>query len=428
MPSRSVALGFLSAIVCPLAFAGPGPTFQITGTYTNYGGSPTTPFQGPNFSLTLTLPSDVPQSVGAGGVMPVYAWTGGVQYSDNGITVTPSAATVTMILYPNPCFCSGPQGGLQIFIANVYVSGDSFQLTFGGPNLYSPNNFSPIIQPGTYQVQPSGNGILYGVGTNLGFGSIGSSSLTITAPPGTVPSIVRLNPPFSVAGGPSFTLNVSGTWFLNGATVLWNGSPLSTFYVNTLGVSALVPANLMIIPGNASVTVVNPDGAASNPVTFTIRAPVTITTSPQLPSGTVGTFYSQALSVSGGATPYSWVVIAGALPSGLLFSNNSGTITGTPTFAGTMSFTVAVSDFLSPSHATQTFSLTIASGLTITTNPTMPSGNVGTFYSQALAASGGVTPYFWSLASGALQSGLSLSNSGTVAGTPTAQGTFKPSA
>ncbi len=250
-----------------------------------------------------------------------------------------------------------------------------------------------------------------------------SGTWVLTTPPGTVPTIVDLNPRFGAAGGPSFIFNVIGTGFLNGATIIFNGSPVTTYFTNSLAVYAEVPANLIMSPGSATVTVLNPDGAVSDPATFTIRTPVTITTSPQLPPGTVGTFYSQALSLSGGVAPYSWAVIAGALPPGLSFSNDSGTITGIPTSAGNLSFTVAVTDFLHASHTTQTFDLTISGGLTITTNPTLPSGNVGTFYSQTLTAGGGVTPYVWSLASGTLP-GLSLSSSGTVAGTPTAEGIF----
>ena len=262
------------------------------------------------------------------------------------------------------------------------------------------------------------------MGANIGFGAIGSATLTITAPAGTAPSIVLLNPPFVGAGSLPFLLQVSGTGFLNGATVLWNGSALSTSYTNTLAVSALVPANLLASPGSASVTVVNPDNSVSNAATFVIKAPLTITTPPQLPSGQVGTFYSQALSVSGGAPPYSWGVLSGAPPAGLSLSN-AGMITGTPTSAGTSSFTVSVTDFLLDSHPTQTFSITIASGVTVTVNPTLPSGNVGTFYSRALTASGGVAPYVWTLASGTLPPGLSLSSSGTISGTATAEGTSR---
>jgi hypothetical protein len=151
---------------------------------------------------------------------------------------------------------------------------------------------------------------------------------------------------------------------------------------------------------------------------------VTITTGSILPQGTVGTLYSQPLVASGGVTPYSWGLISGALPLGLSLSSG-GVITGTPTSPGSSSFTVSVTDS-ALSSATQSFSLTIAppvSSLAITTNPALPGGTLGAFYSQSLAASGGSPPYTWSLFSGALPLGLSLSSSGAITGIPTATGT-----
>src|SRR6185369_2322799 len=47
----------------------------------------------------------------------------------------------------------------------------------------------------------------------------------------------------------------------------------------------------------------------------------------------------------------------------------------------------------------------------------------GTAYSQTLAASGGSPPYTWTVAIGSLPSGLSLSASGTISGTPGSPGT-----
>ena len=66
----------------------------------------------------------------------------------------------------------------------------------------------------------------------------------------------------------------------------------------------------------------------------------------------------------------------------------------------------------------------VISGLTITTSATLPAGAVGTSYSQSLAASGGTPPYSWSLISGALPAGLSLSTSGAITGTPTVVGSL----
>jgi len=61
--------------------------------------------------------------------------------------------------------------------------------------------------------------------------------------------------------------------------------------------------------------------------------------------------------------------------------------------------------------------------LTITT-AALPAGTVGTAYSATLAATGGTPPYTWSIASGALPTGLTLAaSSGAISGTPTATGT-----
>ncbi|HEV2217904.1 MAG TPA: Ig domain-containing protein [Candidatus Dormibacteraeota bacterium] len=54
----------------------------------------------------------------------------------------------------------------------------------------------------------------------------------------------------------------------------------------------------------------------------------------------------------------------------------------------------------------------------------MPGGEVGIAYTASLTASGGPTPYMWSLDSGALPAGLTLGSDGGVSGVPTAPGSF----
>ncbi|HLI63990.1 MAG TPA: Ig domain-containing protein, partial [Terriglobales bacterium] len=141
-----------------------------------------------------------------------------------------------------------------------------------------------------------------------------------------------------------------------------------------------------------------------------------------LPAGTVGTAYSYSMSASGGTAPYVWSVTAGTLPAGLKLSSQ-GVISGTPTTAGTSSFTVKVMDSEPvPVGTTAAFSLTIKSTLTVTSQ-SLPAGTVGVSYSTTLAATGGVAPYTWSITGGNLPAGLSLSSAGVISGTPTASGT-----
>jgi uncharacterized protein (TIGR03437 family) len=62
--------------------------------------------------------------------------------------------------------------------------------------------------------------------------------------------------------------------------------------------------------------------------------------------------------------------------------------------------------------------------LTITSPSPLANGAVGLAYSLSFAATGGLTPYSWSVTSGVLPAGLNLGSTGSLTGTPTAAGQF----
>ena len=101
-------------------------------------------------------------------------------------------------------------------------------------------------------------------------------------------------------------------------------------------------------------------------LTVTPASTVTITTT-SLPNGTVQTAYSATLQATGGTSPYTWSVTSGSLPAGLNLASASGTISGTPTTAGTSSFTIQVADSAG-NKASAGLTITINSG----TGGTMP--------------------------------------------------------
>src|SRR5215472_5791740 len=163
-----------------------------------------------------------------------------------------------------------------------------------------------------------------------------------------------------------------------------------------------------------------PEQIVTQALSITINPPTppTITTSSPLPAGTVSQAYSRTLQASGGCGTLSWMVSQGALPPGLTLSP-TGTISGTPTNAGTSNFTVRVTDALSQS-ATKAFSLTISAALTITTTSPLPAAQIGHAYNTTLQRSGGVAPFTWSVTP-ALPAVLSLNPStGQITGTPAA--------
>jgi uncharacterized protein (TIGR03437 family) len=114
------------------------------------------------------------------------------------------------------------------------------------------------------------------------------------------------------------------------------------------------------------------------------------------------------------------------LPAGLNLDPAAGTITGTPSAAGTFNFTIQVAD-TTGGTAARPFALTIAPAvepLRITSPVALPDGATGTVYLQTMTAAGGVPPDTWSLVSGTLPSGLQVNASGVVTGTPSTAGSY----
>jgi hypothetical protein len=104
-----------------------------------------------------------------------------------------------------------------------------------------------------------------------------------------------------------------------------------------------------------SVTSGAPTSLAQTP------SPLTITTTSPLPTGNVGTDYTAFITSSGDqGGPHEFRTIAGQLPPGLRLRDN--VISGTPTTAGTFSFTAQVTD-RGGQQAAQQFSITIVTNV-----------------------------------------------------------------
>lgn len=96
--------------------------------------------------------------------------------------------------------------------------------------------------------------------------------------------------------------------------------------------------------GTCTITVTlrsDPTKTASAVVTIGSRVLAITTTA--LPGGSVGLAYSASLTADGGKVPYTWSMVSGVLPAGLVL-NTAGVISGTPTEIGTASFIVQVVD------------------------------------------------------------------------------------
>jgi hypothetical protein len=185
--------------------------------------------------------------------------------------------------------------------------------------------------------------------------------------------------------------------------------------------------------GEFSVTLTAADGTgATGSASFiwTITSPVTVANPGARSNGLGAAIAPLANTATGSQAGASCTWSATGLPAGLSIASSAGTITGTPSAAGTYSVSLSASDS-SGFTGTASFTWTITSASLSITPRSLASPAVGAAYAMTLAAVGGTAPYSWSVSTGPLPAGLALdATTGVISGTPSAVGpsTFSLSA
>jgi len=389
-------------------------------------------------ALILLLPS-LPVAASSPAIVTVSAPTQpvsqGQQFTLN-ITVQPnnSIAGVQFSLSFNPSLVSINsvtqgnllnQGGASTYFTAGTINNTAGTLTNVAGAITTPGQ--TVSTSGTFAVitmtASSGSGTCPLTLSNVIVGDINGNSLTVNLVNGQV-----INTPPSITTS-SLTNGTVGVAYSQTLTATGGTTPYSWTIASgtlpaglTLSASGVISGTPPTVGGPTSVTFKVTDAnslTATQSLSITIITPLSITTN-SLPSWTVSVAYSQTLAVTGGTAPYTWTITSGTLPSGLSLSS-SGVISGTPTTAGDpTSVTFQVTDSVSKT-VTKSMSITINASPSIGT-VSLPNGTVGVSYSQTLSVTGGTSPYTWSIATGSLPSGLSLSSSGVVSGTPTTAG------
>ncbi|SFH48037.1 Ig-like domain-containing protein [Pedobacter insulae] len=159
------------------------------------------------------------------------------------------------------------------------------------------------------------------------------------------------------------------------------------------------------------------------PINITVNPTITFTTT-TLNNGAVGSTYNKQITAATGGTPgFTYSLAPGSsLPAGLSLATN-GTISGTPTVAGTSNFSIVATDSKNCTVTTP-FSIVVNNAMALGA-ATLPNGMVGKPYpSQVLpAATGGTSPYTYT-ATG-LPPGLSFNpTTRAITGTPTTAGPY----
>lgn len=255
-----------------------------------------------------------------------------------------------------------------------------------------------------------------GAGGYPGGGITGLSSSSITIDSGQSFTFMS-----KLSGNPNVSWSISGDSCSGNSCGTLSGGTSTSIVYTAPSITSQIKVTL-----KASVNGTSNSSIAA----ITVNPPPSITGN--LPGGIVGTAYTATLTAGGGTAPLKPMSISsGVLPVGLSFNGASGVISGTPTAVGTFNFTVQLtdsSDVPNTIAVQKTIVVTTSGGsgngplTVIGGNP--PAGTVGIAYSTSLSASGGTSPYTWSLTSGSLPAGLSLSlASGVISGTPTVPGT-----
>ncbi|MCU1393205.1 MAG: hypothetical protein JWM34_1633 [Ilumatobacteraceae bacterium] len=173
--------------------------------------------------------------------------------------------------------------------------------------------------------------------------------------------------------------------------------------------------------GTFTTTVTSFDATAE---AASIQFPITVAArlaliAPTPVNGQVAVAYAASTgTTSGGTAPI--VRTASGLPPGVVIDPTTGSLSGTPTTAGTYTIVATVADALGAT-ATTTISVTVRARLA-TAAPTLIKGLVGAAYTASIAATGGSTPYLWN-ATG-LPAGITISTAGAISGSPTTAGSY----
>jgi hypothetical protein len=263
-----------------------------------------------------------------------------------------------------------------------------------------------------------------------------SYSIKIAYPPVTIAPASGALPIAFTGSSYAQTLTAGGG---SGAGFVWTvtGLPAAGISYSANG-GTLSISGTPNTPSNISFTASVKDGAGDSigPFSYTIAVynPISLpaTNPATLPANTtINIAYSGTITASGGSgSGYTWTV--SGLSDGLTSSNNGGTLTisGTPTTAGTVTFTVSVKDSSGSSTGPITYTIAVNSVLTLpATNPaTLPGiATTGTAFSGTITASGGSGTGYVFTVTGLPSDGISSSSSGgtlTISGTPTTAATI----
>ena len=353
-----------------------------------------------------------------------YSGSDSFTYTATNTTGTSSPATVTITVNPQT-----PTVAAVSATVAYGSSANPITLSFGGGTAASVAVASAASH-GT--ATASGTSITYTPTS----GYSGADSFTYTATnaggtssPATV--TITVKPQTPVAGAVSATVAYGSS--ANPITLSLSGGTAASVAVASAASHGTATAS-----GTAITYTPTSGYSGSDSFTYTATntggtssaATVSITIKPQVPtvaavSATVASnSTNNAITLSfGGGTAASVAISSAASHGTAAASGTSITYTPTTNYAGSDSFAYTATNAGGTSSAA-TVSITVTAPTLVLSPSSLPAGTVAGAYSQVLSATNGTAPYSYAVTSGSLPAGLTLSTGGTLAGTPTAGGSF----
>ncbi|MEP7340229.1 MAG: putative Ig domain-containing protein, partial [Acidobacteriota bacterium] len=365
---------------------------QITGLPTQLG----------TFNFTITM-SDANQCTG----QRSYSLT--ISPACNTLTATPAnlPAGTQGVAYSQTLTGSGGVAPYTFSIEQAALPVPGLTLNANGTITGTPTN------TGTFPFDVDITDVNGCFGTSHHTLTINPLCPTITVTPGTLANATLAqgynDMLMAMGGAAGYTFDVTAGALPNGLTLSASGGVNGT------------PSQTGTF--NFTVTATDANGCTGQKgYSITVGCP-TITIVPPPPNGSVGNTYNHTFNATGNADPYSYSIVAGALPTGLMLSA-AGALTGTPTANGSFNFTVKVNS-ASGCTGQASFAVTIVTCQAVSiVQQDIPNGTVGTAYNVQLNVNGGAFPYGYSLSAGNLPTGLTLTAAGLFVGTPSQAGNF----
>ena len=320
---------------------------------------------------------------------------------ENGSTLIASGSSSGILVQSN-------SGEATLTIQNADVTAENSSSSGDGVTVRAGSSSSASLSVDGGSLTATGkNEDCAGIRYTFGSSSFGSGKPSLTVSGNT---IVRANG--GISDNSSTDIQIGGDNNSSGG-IVFDGNEGTVYGSVTLQEDLTVEnGQTLTIPDGASLTIGN-DATLTNEGTVTTTdggtltnegtinnsgtlpddiqgtAPPRITTT-SLAGGTVGTAYTATLAADGEPTSWTWSAAAGSnTPPGLTL-NNGGTITGTPTMAGTSTFTVNAKN--SAGSDSKEYTLTIQSATVPVTGVKLNTETLELFTSNTATLTATVEP------------------------------------